>query len=54
MQLLMLLHGNSGYTNASQCYGIRTLRSAVAQWLKYCATNWKVTGSMPDGVIGVF
>jgi hypothetical protein len=26
----------------------------VAQWLRYCATNWKVAGSIPDGVIGIF
>jgi hypothetical protein len=23
--------------------------TAVAQWLRYCATNRKVTGSIPDG-----
>jgi hypothetical protein len=28
--------------------------NAVAQWLRYCATNWKVAGSIPDGVIGIF
>ena len=22
--------------------------------LRHCATNWKVTGSIPDGVIGIF
>jgi hypothetical protein len=22
----------------------------VAQWLRHCATNWKVAGSIPDGV----
>ena len=27
---------------------------AVAQWLRYCATNRKATGSVPDGVIGIF
>ena len=27
---------------------------AVAQWLRCCATNRKVTGSIPDGVIGIF
>ena len=27
--------------------------TAVAQWLRYCATNWKVAGSIPDGVFGV-
>ena len=29
-------------------------RTAVAQWLRCCATNWKVAGSIPDGVIGIF
>ena len=28
--------------------------TAVAQWLRCCATNQKVTGSIPDGVIGIF
>jgi hypothetical protein len=28
--------------------------TAVAQWLRYCATNQKVAGSIPDGVIGIF
>jgi hypothetical protein len=26
----------------------------VAQWLRYCATNRKVAGLIPDGVIGIF
>jgi len=26
----------------------------VAQWLRCCATNRKDTGSIPDGVIGIF
>ena len=26
----------------------------MAQWLKCCAKNWKVAGSIPDGVIGIF
>jgi hypothetical protein len=26
----------------------------VAQWLRPCATNLKVAGSIPDGVIGIF
>jgi hypothetical protein len=26
---------------------------AVVQWLRYCATNRKVTGSITDGVIGI-
>ena len=28
--------------------------AAVAQWLRCCATNRKVAGSIPDGVIGIF
>ena len=28
--------------------------TVVAQWLRCCATNWKVAGSIPDGVIGIF
>ena len=27
--------------------------TAVAQWLRCCATNRKVVGSIPDGVIGI-
>ena len=33
---------------------IKTLGTVVAQWLRRCATNWKVAGSIPDGVIGIF
>jgi membrane-bound lytic murein transglycosylase B len=28
--------------------------TAVAQWLRYCATNRKVAGSNPDGVMEFF
>ena len=28
--------------------------TAVGQWLRCCATNRKVAGSIPDGVIGIF
>jgi hypothetical protein len=31
-----------------------TSGSVVAQWLRCCATNRKVAGSIPDGVIGIF
>ena len=31
------------------CFG-----TAVAQWLRCCATNRKVAGSIPDYVIGMF
>ena len=28
--------------------------NALAQWLRCCATNRKVAGSIPGGVIGIF
>jgi hypothetical protein len=28
--------------------------TAVAQWLRYCTTNQKVAGSIPDGVKEIF
>ena len=28
--------------------------TAVTQWLRRCATNRKVAGSIPDGVTGIF
>ena len=33
---------------------VTLLGTAVAQWLRCCATNQKVAGSIPDGVIGIF
>jgi hypothetical protein len=26
----------------------------MVQWLRYSTINWKVAGSIPDGVIGIF
>jgi hypothetical protein len=28
--------------------------TSVAEWLRYCATNQKVAGSIPDGVMEFF
>ena len=36
------------------CVCVCVYVSAVAQWLRCCATNQKVAGSIPDGVIGIF
>jgi hypothetical protein len=33
---------------------LKTLGTAVAQWLRCCATNRKVAGSIPNRVIGIF
>ena len=35
-------------------YTFSKLGTAVAQWLRRCATNRKVAGSIPDGVIVIF
>jgi hypothetical protein len=35
------------------CY-VRRMGTAVAQWLRFCATNRKVAGSIPDDVTGFF
>ena len=35
-----------------KCYKVPV--TAVAQWLRCCATNRKVAGSIPAGVIGNF
>ena len=32
----------------------KLLGTAVTQWLRCCATNRKVVGSIPDGFIGIF
>jgi hypothetical protein len=39
--------------NIIECY-IYDSGHAVAQWLRHCATNRKVAGSIPGGVIGIF
>ena len=31
-----------------------SMRTAAAQWLRWCATNRKIAGSIPAGVIGIF
>jgi len=36
------------------CDMIYLLGTVVAQWLRYCATNRKVAGSIPAGVTGFF
>jgi hypothetical protein len=41
-------------TFAGLSYNTRCLGTAVALWLRCCATNQKVAGSIPDGVIGIF
>jgi hypothetical protein len=35
-------------------YLVHLMGTAAAQWLRYCATNQKVFGSIPDGVMEFF
>jgi hypothetical protein len=35
-------------------YTIHVRGHALAQWLRYCAANRKVAGSIPNGVTGIF
>jgi hypothetical protein len=35
-------------------YILRGARCWWCSWLMHCATNRKVAGSIPDGVIGIF
>ena len=37
-----------------ECVTIVNWETAVAQWLRCCATNRKVAGSIPPGVTGFF
>jgi len=49
--LKVLVKKTSDHNSLSSCGASGT---AVAQWLRCCATNRKVAGSIPDGVIGIF
>jgi hypothetical protein len=33
---------------------MKNVGTAVAQWLRYCVKNQKITGSIPDGVMEFF
>ena len=49
--LVLNIHRNWFPTAFCRIQGMGT---AIAQWLRYCATNRKVTGLILDGVIGIF
>jgi hypothetical protein len=47
--------------DCSMCYRVHLEENSSTgggmlwcSWLRHCATSWKVTGSIPDGVIGIF
>ena len=45
----MVSHMHDNFIRVLEAPGI-----AVAQWLMCCATNRKIAGSIPDGVIEIF
>jgi hypothetical protein len=47
-------HNDNGNNNNNNNKYMNKEGAAVAQWLKYCATNRKVAASIPDGVLGIF
>ena len=56
--MLVVVFGNGGacsaYANSIRVFTKFYLGTAVAQWLRCCATNRKVAGSFPAGVSGFF
>ena len=46
---------DSYWKRCKDCFNIHLqMWTAVAQWLRCCATNRNVAGSIPDGAIGIF
>ena len=47
---------NVSFVKSSSIWQVQNIWSGttVAQWLRCCATNWKVAGLIPDDVIGIF
>jgi hypothetical protein len=52
--MLLKNYRNSACVGLLYSLLIILLGYAVAQWLRHCAPNRKVAGSIPDGVIGIF
>jgi hypothetical protein len=54
---ILTVHLCRTHYNVNQSLKLRYMQimgTTVAQWLRYCATNQKVAGSIPDGVTGIF
>jgi hypothetical protein len=54
LQVTGLKDANAGLTTHIRTATVFLLGTEVAQWLRYCATNQKVAGSIPDGVMEFF
>jgi hypothetical protein len=53
-QSLWLVTGENNFAKTHLSWLLVLLGTAVAQWLRYCATNRKVAGSIPDVVMEFF
>ena len=52
---VLLYHTTALFFTASLLYSYTVIfGTAVAQWVRCCATNRKVAGSIPEGVTGIF
>jgi hypothetical protein len=47
-------HYSGYYTHPHNCFTSYTGGTQWHRWLRHCATSWKVTGSIPDGINGIF
>ena len=59
MTVNIIIKESVGYTRLTVTSYIFFLYYGVGggrlhSWLRHCATSWKVAGSIPDGVIGIF
>jgi len=55
VSLLLIPEEDCGHDKVRIFKGpFRFCGTAVAQWLRCCATNRKFAGSIPDGVTGIF
>ena len=57
LRLIMRFHACIASISSSLLILLRynqNVGTAVAQWLRFCARNRKVAGSIPAGVIGIF
>jgi hypothetical protein len=43
-----------GFISVGRISSSPSFETAVVQWLRYCAINQKVAGSIPDGVVEFF
>jgi hypothetical protein len=51
MQMLLKNSVPDSQKTRSLHYNVLPDNDAVAQWLRYCARNQKIVGSIPDGVM---